>query len=75
MPRIAWNKGLTKETDQRMARLASKMVGGKRNAPKDRGQVSYLLKAGYKVFRFWEHEIKKDLNQCIALVLGDIQRG
>ena len=34
-----------------------------------RGRDQYvntgLLRAGYKVFRFWEHEIKKDVKACV----------
>lgn len=31
-------------------------------------QVAQLTKGGYKVFRFWEHEIKADISACIDKV-------
>lgn len=31
----------------------------------DKSQTIYLEKCGYKVFRFWEHEIKKDVKACV----------
>ena len=34
----------------------------------DKSQTIYLEKCGYKVFRFWEHEIKKDVKACVDQV-------
>ena len=31
----------------------------------DKSQNIYLTKCDYKVFRFWEHEIKKDVKACV----------
>ena len=37
-------------------------------------EVNASLKAkGYKVFRFWESEIKKDLQSCIDVVLAHLE--
>lgn len=39
------------------------------NLPKNKNQDQYvnegLRRAGYRVFRFWEYEIKKDVKSCI----------
>ena len=36
-------------------------------------EVNFLLKeTGYKVFRFWEWEIKKDLASCLGIVLNHL---
>ena len=41
-----------------------------------RGRDQYvntgLLRAGYKVFRFWEHEIKKDVKACVDQIEAHI---
>lgn len=43
-----------------------------RNMQRDR-EVNLLLKeTGYKVFRFWEWEIKKDLTSCLGIVLNHL---
>lgn len=43
-----------------------------RNMQRDR-EVNFLLKeTGYKVFRFWEWEIKKDLTSCLGIVLNHL---
>lgn len=43
-----------------------------RNMQRDR-EVNLLLKeTGYKVFRFWEWEIKKDLKSCLGIVLNHL---
>lgn len=31
----------------------------------DKSQTIYLTRCGYKVFRFWEHEIKADVKVCV----------
>lgn len=32
-----------------------------------------LKKGGWKVLRFWEHEVKKDLEKCIKKIINAIQ--
>ncbi|WP_305981662.1 very short patch repair endonuclease [Roseivirga thermotolerans] len=40
-----------------------------RNMQRDR-EINYILaKGGLKVFRFWEHEVKKELGRCVNEVL------
>ena len=39
-----------------------------RNMQRDRENVKKLENMGFKVFRFWEHEVKKNLEGCISLV-------
>ncbi|KAF2079432.1 very short patch repair endonuclease [Flavobacterium sharifuzzamanii] len=39
-----------------------------RNMQKDRENNIKLENLGYKIFRFWDHEIKKDIEKCISLV-------
>jgi len=39
-----------------------------RNMQKDRENNIKLENLGYKIFRFWDHEIKKDITKCISLV-------
>jgi DNA mismatch endonuclease, patch repair protein len=44
-----------------------------RNMQRDKENELALKKLGYKVLRFWEHEIKKDLTKCtnkIIAILG-----
>lgn len=36
----------------------------------DRRQTEYLESLGYKVFRFWENEIHKDVKSCVDKVLS-----
>lgn len=43
-----------------------------RNIERDIENNEALKKAGFKVIRFWEHEIKKDLNNCVKKILGEI---
>lgn len=44
-----------------------------RNIQRD-GEVNTALDGlGYKVFRFWEREIKKELDACLQLVLDHLQ--
>jgi DNA mismatch endonuclease, patch repair protein len=40
-----------------------------RNIQRDNENVKKLEDMGFKVFRFWGHEVKSDLERCIALVL------
>lgn len=39
-----------------------------RNMERDIENTKALENMGYKVFRFWEHEVKKSLQECILLV-------
>ena len=41
-----------------------------RNMQRDIEVTEALLKEGWKVIRFWEHEIVKDLNACILKVMS-----
>ena len=44
-----------------------------RNMQRD-GEVNReLKKMGYKVFRFWEHEIKKEFETCFSMVVDHLQ--
>lgn len=45
-----------------------------RNMQRDIENVRALKKLGYKVLRFWEHEIKADLNRCANKILSCINR-
>lgn len=40
-----------------------------RNTQRDRENNLKLEAMGFKVFRFWEHEIKKDLGNCVSQVV------
>ncbi len=40
-----------------------------RNMQRDRENDRQLMKMGYKVFRFWEYEIKKETGECLKQVL------
>lgn len=44
-----------------------------RNIQRDREVNQALADMGYTVFRFWETEIKKDLEGCLELVLGHLR--
>lgn len=39
-----------------------------RNIERDKKYNQLLIKQKWVVLRFWEHEIKKDLNKCIGIV-------
>ena len=44
-----------------------------RNLQRDR-EVNYALETkGYKVFRFWEKEIKKELDECLHQVISHLR--
>lgn len=45
-----------------------------RNLQRDREVNAELGRLGYKVFRFWEREIKKELEECLQLVLDHLQK-
>ena len=41
-----------------------------KNIQRDINNIQKLEDLGYLVFRFWEHEIKKDLSRCLNSVLS-----
>jgi len=43
-----------------------------RNMQRDREVNHQLERMGYKVFRFWEQDVKKELGRCIKEVLDYI---
>ena len=43
-----------------------------RNMVRDQENAQKLEYAGITVLRFWEHEIKKDLEGCLARVIGKL---
>lgn len=45
-----------------------------RNIQRDGEVNTELDHLGYKVFRFWEREIKKELDTCLQLVLDHLQK-
>jgi len=44
-----------------------------RNMQRDREVNAELERLGYKVFRFWETEIKKDLKRCMTDVIAHLK--
>jgi len=44
-----------------------------RNMERDVENNEILKRLGFKVVRFWEHEIKKDLQGCIDKILQHLQ--
>jgi|TARA_R110000868_G_scaffold312555_2_gene573535 DNA mismatch endonuclease (patch repair protein) len=44
-----------------------------RNIQRDKEVNQELQKQGYTVFRFWEREIKKELDQCLNQVIFHLQ--
>ncbi len=42
------------------------------NVERDKKVQRILNKKGYKVIRFWEHEIRKDLNSCYLVIVREI---
>ena len=44
-----------------------------RNRERDRETTSYLVANGYKVLRFWEHELTNNLDDCIASIRAALQ--
>ena len=44
-----------------------------RNMQRDREVNAILKKMGYEVFRFWEHEVKKEIGACIKQVLDFVE--
>lgn len=45
-----------------------------RNMERDKENTHYLLAQGYKVLRFWEQEIKKNLRGCINEITSHINK-
>ena len=45
-----------------------------RNIERDKEVNNKLEKMGYKVIRFWEHEIKKEQNKCIETIKKSITK-
>lgn len=45
-----------------------------RNMQRDREVNQGLRDLGYAVFRFWENEIKKDLDTCLERVIGHLEQ-
>lgn len=64
-----WNKKKTKIKANRDFWIAKI----ERNMQRDRENNQQLHLLGYKVFRFWEHEIKKDRERCIGQILDWIK--
>ncbi len=40
----------------------------KRNVERDREKNNRLKKVGWRVLRFWEHEVERDLTKCIGRI-------
>jgi DNA mismatch endonuclease (patch repair protein) len=45
-----------------------------RNIERDKENQIKLQTLGYTVLRFWELQIKKDLNSCLQIVISNIER-
>jgi len=45
-----------------------------RNQQRDQEVNTALDLLGYKVFRFWEHQIKKELDLCLQKVVDHLQK-
>ena len=43
-----------------------------RNIQRDESTNQKLRDQGFKVFRFWEHQVKKDLKSCVDMVVNYI---
>ncbi len=44
-----------------------------RNRERDKFVNKTLRDQGWKVIRFWEHEIKKNLDQCVQEILRELE--
>jgi len=44
----------------------------KRNAERDKIINRELRKQNYRVIRFWEHQIKKDVSKCINKIFSEV---
>ena len=45
-----------------------------KNIKRDRANTKKLEKMGWKVFRFWQNEIKNNLDKCVKKVLKEIRK-
>ncbi len=45
-----------------------------RNMQRDIENTKALKKLGFKVLRFWEHEIKKDTEKCVKKIMSAINK-
>jgi DNA mismatch endonuclease (patch repair protein) len=45
-----------------------------RNIERDLENTNFLLSNGWVVFRFWEHEIKKDLAGCVKKITVELRK-
>lgn len=44
-----------------------------KNIERDRENTKKLSNMGYKVIRFWEHEIKTDINKCVNEIIETLK--
>ncbi len=44
-----------------------------RNIQRDMENTQKLIDHDYTVLRFWEHEVKEDLNHCVKIILNHLQ--
>lgn len=45
-----------------------------RNIERDKIKTAALNELGYSVVRFWEHELLRDLNACIEVVIENLEK-
>ena len=45
-----------------------------RNAERDREVNIQLEEAGWEPLRFWEHQIKEDVNECVEIVIRELNK-
>ena len=45
-----------------------------RNMQRDRENAEKLLQLGFKVLRFWEHEVKNDAYQCVIQIINKLKK-
>lgn len=43
-----------------------------RNIERDKENTTHLISQGYTVLRFWEHEIRKDIESCVKQIIYSI---
>jgi len=43
-----------------------------KNKERDKAVSKLLRKDGWKVIRFWEHQVKNNMDKCIELILYDL---
>ena len=51
-------------------RFGEKVLNSEQIWEKDKKVTESLIKSGYKVFRFWEKDIKKDVGKCIDKIFS-----